>query len=299
MIWNCHLRVFTLFTRFNSLLFFSFFLPFLLTVLFLFSGFFLFLFVTVSDKPLPLVKMVERLRTRYGRGIESRVSHAACTRGASRVTRVARARGRERDCRWPRVGRARRFKLDWAARSVDRSRPQRQRRLADAGWGSARAPRQCESEIVKRSDDGTFKNLYNNDLTTEGIARVIFTKPPSTLLMLSCSLFFFSIYLLRFCSRVRLCRYVAPAIANSFTPFLFPLFLSFSFCVCSSNIPLYFLRYLLFSPPSSLDCSLSSLRETMFFIFYVWSYPFACTAVRHLLNCLEVLSLLLFLFFPS
>lgn len=101
------------FCPFQLLFFFLvFLLPFLLTVLFLFSDFFLFLFVTVSDEPLPLVKMVERLRTRYGRGIESRVSHAACTRGASRVTRVARAGGRERDCRWPRVGRARRFKLD-------------------------------------------------------------------------------------------------------------------------------------------------------------------------------------------
>lgn len=151
MISNCHPRVFTLFARFNTLFLSCFSLPFLLTVLFLFSDFFLFLFVTVSDEPLPLVKMVERLRTRYGRGIESRVSHAACTRGASRVTRVARAGGRERDCRWPRVGRARRFKLDWAARSR-RLKPA----TAPAASGGRRS-RLCARTATVREWDGETK----------------------------------------------------------------------------------------------------------------------------------------------
>lgn len=162
---------------------------------------------------------------------------------------------------------------------------------------------------MKRSDDGTFKNLYNNDLTTEGITRVIFTKPPSTLLMLSCSLFFLSIYLLRFCSRVRLCRSVAPAVANSFTPFLpLPLpSLSLSVHLIFLSISCVIFSFLLLRL-STVRCLLCARDDVLYLLHLVVPLCLYGRSSSFKL-CLEVLSFLfhlllfllsffLFLFLP-
>lgn len=64
-----------------------------------------------------------------------------------------------------------------------------------------------ERDGETESDDGTFKNLYNNDLTTEGTARVILTVPllPS-LCFHARSLFLSPSICIAFALTLRLCR---------------------------------------------------------------------------------------------
>lgn len=114
---RCHSRVITLSPRSVSAAFSLSLSPLILSLFF----FFFFLSPSLSlararEKPLPLARRWSRavsVQDRRRRVIGSRVSHAAYTHEAPRVSRVSRETGgRERDRRWPRVGRARRFKLD-------------------------------------------------------------------------------------------------------------------------------------------------------------------------------------------
>lgn len=106
-----------------------------------------------------------------------------------------------------------------------------------------------------RSDDGTFKNLYNNDLTTEGTARVILPVLLFARLTLSFSLSF---------PRVPL-----PVLSVPRT-FSLPL------------APLLPVRRL----PRERDGALYLSRSRSY-------SPLVCTAVRHLLNCVRRCPLLL------
>lgn len=162
--------------------------------------------------------------------------------------------------------------------------------------------------MVKRSDDGTFKNLYNNDLTTEGIARVIFTKPPSTLLMLSCSFFFSpSIYFafaLAFVSVV-LSLPQSPIPLLPFSPFLPPLSLSVHLIFLSISCVIFSFLLLRLSTVRCLLCARDDVLYLLHLVIPLCLY--GCSSSFKL--CLEVLSLLfhlllfflsffLFLFFP-
>lgn len=106
-----------------------------------------------------------------------------------------------------------------------------------------------------RSDDGTFKNLYNNDLTTEGTARVILPVLLFTRLTLSFSLSF--------------PRVPFPSLCPS-------RFLSSS-CTSLARSS---------SPSRARRRSLSLARSRSY-------SPLVCTAVRHLLNCVRRCPLLL------
>lgn len=161
---------------------------------------------------------------------------------------------------------------------------------------------------MKRSDDGTFKNLYNNDLTTEGIARVIFTKPPSTLLMLSCSLFFSpSIYFafaLAFVSVV-LSLPQSPIPLLPFSPFLSPLSLSVHLIFLSISCVIFSFLLLRLSAVRCLLCARDDVLYLLHLVVPLCLY--GCSSSFKL--CLEVLSFLfhlllfllsffLFLFLP-
>lgn len=112
-----------------------------------------------------------------------------------------------------------------------------------------------------RSDDGTFKNLYNNDLTTEGTARVILPVLLFARLTLSFSLSF--------------PRVPFPVLSVPRT-FSLPL------------APLLPVRRL----PRERDGALYLSRSRSY-------SPLVCTAVRHLLNCVRRCPLLLLLLPPS
>lgn len=123
--------------------------------------------------------------------------------------------------------------------------------------------------------------------------------------MLSCSLFFLSIYLLRFCSRVRLCRSVAPAVANSFTPFLSPLSLSVHLIFLSISCVIFSFLLLRLSTVRCLLCARDDVLYLLHLVVPLCLY--VCSSSFKL--CLEVLSFLfhlllfllsffLFLFLP-
>lgn len=106
-----------------------------------------------------------------------------------------------------------------------------------------------------RSDDGTFKNLYNNDLTTEGTARVILPVLLFARLALSFSLSFPRVPFPSLCPSHLLSSSRASLARSS-------------------------------SPSRARRRSLSLARSRSY-------SPLVCTAVRHLLNCVRRCPLLL------
>lgn len=146
---------------------------------------------------------------------------------------------------------------------------------------------------MKRSDDGTFKNLYNNDLTTEGIARVIFTKPPSTLLMLSCSLFFslhLSTSLLLSRSSLSFCRSRSRQFLYSLSLLSFPLSLSLSVHLIFLSISCVIFSFLLLRL-STVRCLLCAKDDVLYLLHLVVPLClYGCSSSFKL--CLEVLSFL-------
>jgi len=113
-----------------------------------------------------------------------------------------------------------------------------------------------------RSDDGTFKNLYNNDLTTEGTARVILPVLVSARLALSLSLPLSSFFL-------------------SFPRVLFPS-LRPSHLLSSSSIP--------HLPPVHLFPDRERERKMTLFISCIRSYSLVYGCSSSFKLCSEVLS---------